>query len=365
MGCGASESVSVINAIEEKKLKNEQKIEKTNLDIVDLNSKQNYSLNNNVSDNNIKNQVKNESSSKNLNSNVNNTSSLSKLPRLIALNRQETNEFGKERKVNFKAKIEDNDEDIINYNDNEISNQNSDHESNDGDYDDEYGKVITEKSERNLVDKVEQEFVARNLDLFITGKSCPPLLSKKEREIMDKKEETKALEMLKTNGLVQVPVAMKQNYATFEIVEERLLKRNNSSKSSNSNQTAIPRLLKREKSPPKLTASDIEQKLEKANQRKLEKIEKIKLKSVNSSISLEKRQMNNSNNIKYDNSSSEQPQRYNSSDVLERQKRLLEIRDKLKAKDNSAAVSTPRSKELVNELENFRPRTSHNFRPDF
>jgi hypothetical protein len=356
MGCGASESVSVINSVEEKKLKNDQKKE-TRLDIIDLNAKQNNSSSKNNSSDIIYTQ-------KLSNIGIKKTTSFSKLPRLISLTKQDTNDFSnKERKINFKSDI-DNEEDIINYNDNDISN----HESDDGDYeDDEYGKVITEKSDRNLVDKVEQEFVARNLDLFITGKSCPPLLSKKEKEIMDKKEETKALEMLKTNGLVQVPVAMKQNYATFEIVEDKLLKRNNSSKSNNSNPVTIPpgRLLKREKSPTRLTASDIEQKLEKANQRKMEQ---IKLKSVNNSISLEKRQMNNSNNnnnIKYDDSSREQPQRYNSSDVLERQKRLLEIRDKLKAKDASATVSTPRSKELVSELENFRPKTSQNFRPDF
>jgi hypothetical protein len=361
MGCGASESVSVINAIEEKKLKNQEKKE-THLDIEDLNTKQNnISSSNIVSENNVIKSKYEPSKSSNTN-----TSNLSKLPRLISLNKQETNDFGKERKVNFKTNTDD--DDVINYNNNndDNSNKNSDYESDDGNYDDdEYGKVITEKSDRNLVDKVEQEFVARNLDLFITGKSCPPLLSKKEREIMDKKEETKALEMLKINGLVQVPVAMKQNYATFEIVEEKLLKRTSSSKVNSSNQVTIPPslLLKREKSPPKLTVRDIEQKLEKANQRKLDKIEKVKLKSVNSSISLEKRQTNN--NIKYENSSNEQPQRYNSSDVLERQKRLLEIRDKLKAKDASVTVSTPRSKELVNELENFRPKTSQNFRPDF
>ena len=54
-------------------------------------------------------------------------------------------------------------------------------------------------------------------------------------------------------------------------------------------------------------------------------------------------------------------------DLYERQTKLREIRDKLKAKDNTEIASprTPRSKELVSELEKFRPKTSTNFRPDF
>jgi hypothetical protein len=50
-------------------------------------------------------------------------------------------------------------------------------------------------------------------------------------------------------------------------------------------------------------------------------------------------------------------------EVLERQAKLREIRDKLKAKDSE--ISTPRSNELVTELEKFRPKTAKNFRPDF
>ena len=53
-------------------------------------------------------------------------------------------------------------------------------------------------------------------------------------------------------------------------------------------------------------------------------------------------------------------------EVLERQAKLREIRDKLKAKDNETSTPrTPRFKELVTELEKFRPKTAKNFRPDF
>ena len=80
---------------------------------------------------------------------------------------------------------------------------------------------------------------------------------------------------------------------------------------------------------------------------------------MNSSINFEK----NQSNIKYEDSSVQRD--FTSADVKERQKKLLEIRDKLKAKDSDKVSTTPRSKELINELEHFRPRTSHNFRPDF
>jgi len=53
-------------------------------------------------------------------------------------------------------------------------------------------------------------------------------------------------------------------------------------------------------------------------------------------------------------------------EVLERQAKLREIRDKLKAKDTEISTPrTPRSKELVTELEKFRPKTAKNFKPDF
>ena len=54
-------------------------------------------------------------------------------------------------------------------------------------------------------------------------------------------------------------------------------------------------------------------------------------------------------------------------EVLERQTKLREIRDKLRAKDTEVSTPrTPRSKELESELEKgFRPQTAKNFRPDF
>ena len=106
----------------------------------------------------------------------------------------------------------------------------------------------------------------------ITGKSCPPLLSQKEKETIFKKEEKQSLEMLKNNGLVQRPIINKSNYATFEIVEERLLPKMNSADTENEGgfTRKIPptRLMQREKTKPSLTADAIEEKLERATQRK-------------------------------------------------------------------------------------------------
>jgi hypothetical protein len=53
-------------------------------------------------------------------------------------------------------------------------------------------------------------------------------------------------------------------------------------------------------------------------------------------------------------------------ELIERQRKLREIRDKLKEKNGQLGTPrTPRSKELVTELENFRPKTATNFRPEF
>ena len=79
--------------------------------------------------------------------------------------------------------------------------------------------------------------------------------------------------MLKKNGLVQLPVEVKQNYARFEIVEEKLLNRKNNVASLASVPPPSRLLIKRE--PTKLTADHIEEKLEKANQRKMVKFKRI------------------------------------------------------------------------------------------
>lgn len=82
----------------------------------------------------------------------------------------------------------------------------------------------------------------------------------------------------------------------------------------------------------------------------------MKIKPLASSITIEKSQ----NSYK-----PTQNQEFDS-ELIERQRKLREIRDKLKEKNGQLATPrTPRSKELVTELENFRPKTATNFRPEF
>lgn len=144
-----------------------------------------------------------------------------------------------------------------------ISDRKSSISSTDSVYEDEwYKKIITEKSKKNLTAKVEKEFVERNLELSVVGRSCPPLLTKKEVEMKKKEDEEKSIEILKDNGLVQKPIVMKQNYALFEIVEEKLLAR------SKVTDQKLPPLIQREKTKPTLTAQELEEKLNKASQRR-------------------------------------------------------------------------------------------------
>lgn len=100
---------------------------------------------------------------------------------------------------------------------------------------------------------------------------------------MQLKEENLSLEMLKSNGLMQKPLVLRQNYAHFEIVEqqtESLFSRNHSlrtAKSSSDNGSLSPcvrklpptRLLQSDKTAkPPLTSDQIEEKILKANLRK-------------------------------------------------------------------------------------------------
>jgi hypothetical protein len=60
-------------------------------------------------------------------------------------------------------------------------------------------------------------------------------------------------------------------------------------------------------------------------------------------------------------------------EVYARQNKLLEIRDKIRAINSDSTTPrnatpvglTPRTQELLNELDKFRPKTSSNFKPVF
>lgn len=98
------------------------------------------------------------------------------------------------------------------------------------------------------------------------------------------------------------------------------------------------------------------------------------LNNVRGSVSLDKK------TVKFSTSSdkSSAVANVNNDDMNDRMKKLKDLRDKLKAKDvnsgnsnNNAANSvlspagTPRTKELLNEYNNFRPKTPSNFKAEF
>ncbi len=132
--------------------------------------------------------------------------------------------------------------------------------------DKEYKHVITEKSEMNVIERVEKDFSERkgNVALGVSGVACPPLLSDKEREERASVDEPRSQELLKSSGLaLKRPVTAKGKYTTFDLVEAQVQSNLQATK------VKLPRILRREKSErPTLTNDDIERKLEKANRRK-------------------------------------------------------------------------------------------------
>ena len=100
----------------------------------------------------------------------------------------------------------------------------------------------------------------------------PQLISNKEKQRIDQNEEIKSLEMLKNNGLVQTSIIKKENCLLFEIIDETQAK-------MNFNDQMLPnKLAPLKKVPPRflkdkdkllITPEQINEKLERANQRKM------------------------------------------------------------------------------------------------
>lgn len=109
--------------------------------------------------------------------------------------------------------------------------------------------------------------------MSVNGRSCPTLYSDEEKKRMEQLEEAKALEMLKNNGLVQKSITKNENYARFEIIDEKL-----SSESQASSQPGagnglaplkrIPPRFDRNSEKNTLTPEQIKKKLEEAQERK-------------------------------------------------------------------------------------------------
>lgn len=248
MGCGSSQAVSVINVEtknQDTKIKNENKIVKEV-------------------------EVEKPVEPKRI------PSSLIPLPIKPKVN--SATDSGISSKYGYNNDDDDDDDVVDNNSDNEVKRRDS-FES-DVEYEDkEYRSIITEKSKIDLVQKIEKNFIEREgLNLVVSGKVCPPLLSKKEKETIQLNEEKVINDMLKKNGLVQKPLIVKENNAYFEIVEEdKYFTRNASMLTLKSNSESVSsakklnpnRFIKSEKNRPVLTADQIQEKLEEANRRRM------------------------------------------------------------------------------------------------
>lgn len=107
--------------------------------------------------------------------------------------------------------------------------------------------------------------------MSVNGRSCPKLYSDEEKKRMEQLEEAKALEMLKNNGLVQKELTKKENYARFEIIDEKVALDNQAVNQPGSGLAPLKRIPPRfDKNSEKntLTPEQIKKKLEEAQERK-------------------------------------------------------------------------------------------------
>lgn len=239
----------------------------------------------------------------------------------------------------------------------ERCNSFSSHDS--GYVDNEYKNIITEKSSPQLVEKVEKDFYERqDLDLAVNGRSCPKLYTAEEQRKLDQVEESKTLEILKNNGLVQTALVKKENFVRFDVIDEKVqLKSSNEDYLLNSNNKLAPLkrlpplLRKSDSNSTKITQEEIAKKLEAANERKQQNLASIKeaMQQKNKPLRVQT------------------PVKEIDPEIYERQKKLLEIRDQIRAKNSQESTTprTPRSQEIASELDKFRSKTPANFKPVF
>lgn len=216
--------------------------------------------------------------------------------------------------------------------------------SNDSGLGDDYGHIITEDSNPDAVAQIEGEFGDErdDLDLGIVGTAVVPRASAKDRERL---EEAMVMQALREEGLIARQTAQSNGGMSFDIMADGEAIR------------PPPRLakLERRKKKKTLTEEDIRKKLEKAERRKKrkeqERLEKIKEKEKsNPNAALDKfAQLQKE----------KEEQVYQKMDTVteNKEKRLMEIREKIRKREEHAALVRKR-KELakleagLNEQEN-------------
>lgn len=205
----------------------------------------------------------------------------------------------------------------------------SHHSMDSGFADNEYQKVITESSQADRVKEVEETFsTPRNLDLGVSGTACVQRGSAKDKDRLD---EQRVMAALHNEGLIARPVSRAAFGVSFDIVAE------NTALFGGERRPPL-RLAKLEKRRRKkkrvLTEEEIQEKLERAERRKKEQ-EELRLAKIQS---LTKSNVQSALESFADRQQTvEQSQKSKEDQVAEnREKRLKEMRDKLKAKQEYA-----------------------------
>lgn len=211
------------------------------------------------------------------------------------------------------------------------------------DLDDDYSFVITENSPPELVQRVVADFTpVENLDLTLTGKQCPRLLSGYQRA---RQEEAEILKSLREDGLISTSKQRAGGGVSFEIIEATPATESSTS-SKFKPKDFLPEETKQHLEAQRnkfhlrnLTSADVSRKMHMAEQRRQAemeaKMEKIAMLTKGGDGSEKKSQ-----EIK------EKAVKKNDAALEKREAHLKELRDKLKEKNKK--VQQIKLKKLIN-----------------
>ncbi|ELU18859.1 hypothetical protein CAPTEDRAFT_210333 [Capitella teleta] len=200
----------------------------------------------------------------------------------------------------------------------------------------EYKHVVTEFSEADKIRQVEDCFqTPRDLDLTLSGTACPQRTSAKNKERLN---EQRVMAALREEGLIARPVSMAPKGLAFEIITE-------SAGMFAVNRKPPPRLEKLEKRRKKkkpLTQEQIQAKLLRAEERKKER-EQQRLAKIQS---LAKSDVQNAlESFAVRQQEQEESHKTKEEQAAEnRERRMKDVRDKLKAKQEHAEAVRRRKK---------------------
>ncbi|XP_054721813.1 uncharacterized protein LOC129231508 [Uloborus diversus] len=230
----------------------------------------------------------------------------------------------------------------------ESMNSNSSHlstksnaSSDSGNYDleDDYSYIITENSDPEKVQEVNNQFVPNDdLELIIVGKACPRKLSSKDKERL---EQQAVLEMLREEGLIVRPPSKAVGGLRFELVSSQQFPNNGSSSLRRLPPIAVRKKHKKKKKP--LTYEEIQLKLIKAEERRKRKTEE-KLSKIPTKP-LHEIQANVEQQIEQNRQKLEEKLQAKS---MSREQHLNEVQEKIKAREEHANKVRRRKQMIAN-----------------